>query len=150
MLTLIFKVLPTIYLFSYDTSLDMMAMVDAQCAGIQLMVNGEVFEESTLYRPMGHSDDFVTCHKCDDNIDRPAWYTANGTKLPACKKTAEAVCTDRQGSTSRDLTFSRFRPSLAGNYECRLSGGFTKSINIKILGEWVHENDIRRSYIVSL
>jgi len=111
---------------------------DAQCIGIELTVNGQVFDESTLYRPIGHSGDFVTCRKCDDNINKPIWHTEDGAKLSTCKKTAAAVCFIRPDSRSRDLIFSAFQPSSAGVYECRLSGGFSKSINISILGQWVY------------
>jgi len=114
------------------------AVVNAQCVGIELTVNGQVFDGSTLYRPNGHRGDFVTCQKCDDNINKPTWHMENGAKLASCKKAPAAVCFTRQDSGSRNLTFLPFQPTLAGIYECRLSGGFSKSINISILGKWVY------------
>ena len=115
----------------------MAAVVDAQCLGIELTVNGYVFNGSTLYRPIGLSGGFVRCQKCDDNANKPTWHSENGSKVFSCSKGAAAVCSTRGGSGSRDLTFSEFAPSLTGEYECRLSGGFRKSINISILGQWV-------------
>jgi len=116
-------------------SVGLIGVVDAQCTGVELVVDGQVYTEDVLYRPVGRSGSFITCRNCDDNINRPAWYNSSGTPVPSCP--SEAVCFNQPSDTYRDLVYPAFEESVAGEYECRIRGGLSKSINIAVLGWWV-------------
>lgn len=109
--------------------------VDARCDGIELTVDNQPLTRTVLYKPVGSSGLFVTCQKCDDNINKPSWHSlTNQSRLTGCNKAIGGVCSLRIDSRARGLRFLTFTPSLAGVYECRISGGFRLPINISVLG----------------
>lgn len=125
--------------FYYVIFVGLLAVVDARCDGIDLMVNDQPFNQTVLYKPVGSHGIFVKCQKCDDNINRPIWYSLNEqmqkSRLGGCKKSLRMVCSAKLiHQVSYGLSFTSFTPSLAGLYECRISGGFKSIINISVLG----------------
>ena len=109
--------------------------MDGRCDGLELKINNQPLNETVLYRPVGSNGVFVTCHKCDDNINRPSWYSLiTHERLVACSQTEDGVCFSKRDSRSRGLKFLTFTSSLAGLYECRIAGGYRSSINISVLG----------------
>ena len=120
---------------NFNTCVGLIATVDGRCDGIELTIDKQPLNRAVLYKPVGSNGLFVTCQKCDDNINRPSWHSLiNQSRVVGCNKAAGDVCSTRIDSRSRGLRFSTFTPSLAGVYECRISGGFTSSINISVLG----------------
>ena len=109
--------------------------VDGQCDGIELTVDDQPLIGTVLYKPVGSSGLFVTCQKCDDNINKLTWHSlTNQSRLSGCNKAIGSVCTSKIDSRARGLRFLTFTPLLAGVYECRISGGFRLPINISVLG----------------
>jgi len=112
--------------------------VDAQCFGTELRVNDQPLNGTVLYKPTGSRGTFVTCHKCDDNINRLTWHSLNKgnkkTRLTGCEKAVDSVCSSKLKLEGRGLSFLTFTPALAGLYECRINGDIPSSINISVLG----------------
>ena len=109
--------------------------MDGQCNGIELTVDNQPLFKTVLYKPIGSSGIFVTCQKCDDNINKPSWHSLiTQNRIAGCSKTHDGVCASKPDAKSRGLRFSNFTSSLAGLYECRMSGGTTSSVNISVLG----------------
>ena len=117
------------------TCVGLIATVDGRCDGIELTIDNQPLNETVLYKPIGSSGLFVTCQKCDDNINKPSWHSLiSQARIAGCNKAVDNVCASRIDSRSRGLRFSTFTPSMAGVYECRINGGFRSSINISVLG----------------
>ena len=117
------------------TCVGLIVTVDGRCDGIELTIDDQPYNKAVLYKPVGSNGLFVTCQKCDDNINKPSWHSlANQSRLAGCNKAIGSVCAFKISSRARGLRFSTFTPSLAGVYECRISGGFRLPINISVLG----------------
>ena len=103
-------------------------------------MDGQVYNEDVLYKPIGQNGVFITCQNCDDTVHRPIWHMPGGTQVPSCNTSDVAVCFDWPKDTSRDLIFSGFEESSVGVYECRIASiiQFPKSINITVLGWWAY------------
>ena len=110
--------------------------VDGRCDGIELTIDDQpLINITVLYKPVGSSGLFVTCQKCDDIINKLLWHSlTNESRLAGCNKAIGSVCASKIDSRARGLRFLTFTPSLAGVYECRISGGFRLPINISVLG----------------
>ena len=81
-----------------------------------------------LYKPVGSSDSFVRCQRCNDNsTDNPNWIG-----IPLCNDKMQMVCKSKAENGFRDLQFSSFMKSVAQNYTCKGNGGDQK-IRIAVL-----------------
>ena len=119
----------------------LIATVNGQCDGsIELMIdnqplNSTVVYKPVVYKPVGSSGIFVSCHKCDDNINKPIWYSLiTRDRLDVCSKAEDSACSAKEDSGTRGLKFLNFTSSLVGLYQCRINGGFRLSVNISVLG----------------
>ena len=113
-----------------------LAGVDGQCdGGIELKIDDQPLGDRVVYKPVESSGVFVTCHKCDDNINKPSWHSLiTRDRLLVCSKAEDGACSSKEDSGTRGLKFLNFTSSLAGLYECRINGGFRLSVNISVLG----------------
>ena len=115
--------------------------MNGQCDGIKLMIDDQPLGDRVVYKPVGSSGVFVTCHKCDDNINKPSWHSLiTHDRLLVCSEAYEGACSSKEDSGTRGLKFLNFTSSLAGSYECRIYGGFRLSVNISVLGKFMHNN----------
>ena len=122
-----------VYYLIFNT-IGLISSVDGRCDGIELLIDDQPLNETVLYKRTGSSGVFVTCRKCDDNINKPTWHSLiTQSRVPGCSKDGD-VCSSRIDSRSRGLNFLTFTPALAGLYECSIIGGFRTSINVSILG----------------
>ena len=107
-------------------------LVEAQCNGVELLVDGQLVTTPTLYYPVG-SFSAVSC-RCTGN-GTPTWTYSNGTSVPSCSLYT-AVCSSSSGVhlRSQNLTFYSLTQSLAGRYDCT-GDGYTTSVTILNFGE---------------
>ena len=121
----------------YTSFIGLLARVDGQCdGGIELMIDNQTLSDDTVvYKPLGSSGIFVSCHKCDDNINKPSWHSLiTRDRLLTCSKAEDGACSAKEDSGIRGLKFLNFTSPLAGLYQCRINGGFRLSVNISVLG----------------
>ena len=106
-----------------------MALANAECTfDIELLVDGNTWQsDDVLYKPVGSSGSFVRCQRCNDEYaDNPNWL-----EIPNCNG-RRMICQDKVKNGIRDLNFSSFIQSQAGNYTCEGNNG-TQSIMIVVL-----------------
>jgi len=112
-------------------------MIDAQCTGVQLLVDGQPFNAITLYKPVGSSGIFVNC-SCTTGNKRPDWFNPNGTKVLQCRNNERTTnyCTRTHDITpARALEYTSFMESEAGVYKCMRENVMT-SLTIAVLSEF--------------
>ena len=109
-----------------------MALTNAECTlNVELLVDGVSWSpDEVLYKPVGSSGSFVTCQWCNDStLNNPRWLT-----IKTCKDKMPVICEIRGTRGVRDLHFSNFIRSQAGNYTCR-GNGDEQSIMIAVLSQ---------------
>ena len=114
----------------------LIATVNGQCdGGIELMIDNQPLNSTVVYKPVGSSGIFVSCHKCNNNINHSTWHSLiTHDQLASCSKAEDGACSAKEDSGIRGLKFLNFTSSLAGLYQCRINGGFRVSVNISVLG----------------
>ena len=98
-----------------------MALASAECVfDIKLLVDGTPWSSNeVLHKPVGSNGSFVTCQWCNDStLNNPKWLN-----ISTCNDRMPVVCEIRHIRGVRDLYFSHFIQSQAGNYTCRGIGG---------------------------
>jgi len=113
-------------------ALTTLRQIDAQCTGVELLVECQLLTTSTLYYPVWSSGSFVSC-RCTGS-GTPTWTYSNGTSVPSCGL-YNAVCNSGVYLGSQNLTFSSFTQSLADSYDC-IESFYSTSISIAILGQF--------------
>ena len=129
------KIYITVFICIFNFILAINGLIDAQCTGVQLLVDDQPFTATTLYKPVGSSGTFVSC-MCTTGERRPNWLDPNGMKVILCKDDKERsseYCADNPDRMTRSLTFTSFMQSQEGNYTC-MGENVNKSLTIAILG----------------
>ena len=99
-----------------------MNSVSTQCtndSNVELLVDGQIWNSSihVLYQ-LNDENLSVGCRKCNTDGSPPKWFYSNQTQIQQCKNTYELpLCTQTNGSIEL-LSFSPFKKSLAGEYQC--------------------------------
>jgi len=113
-------------------------MIDAQCTGVQLLVDGQPFTATTtLYKPVGSKGIFVSC-SCTIENKNPDWFGPDEMKVLQCKNKERTTnyCTRSLPNTAaRALNFTSFMESEAGVYKC-MKGNVMTSLTIAVLSEF--------------
>jgi len=113
-------------------------MIDAQCNGVQLLVDSQPFTAITLYKPVGSKGIFVNCSSCTTGKKNLDWFNPDGMKVLHCrnKERTTNYCTRSHYNTaSRALDFNSFMESEAGVYKCMKENVMT-SLTIAVLSEF--------------
>ena len=108
------------------------ALVKAECTGIELLVDGKPFNDDTLYKPIGSHGTFISCQHCGTDMI-PGWFR-DGIEISSCDNDNDhpvMICVKTKTNSS-ELQFTFFQQSHTGSYTCGRYGDH-KMVTIDVL-----------------
>ena len=94
-------------------------------------MDGKLFSDDVLYKPVGSIGTFVRCLECDTNMS-PNWFKSD-VKISSCSESyaQSMICANSKNNIS-DLQFSLFLHPQRGSYTCSKHGNH-KTLIIDVL-----------------